>query len=185
VTLSRTIRGRRVEIRLFTSSLPEGERERKGAVAAYLEQARFSRSVRERFYRELVLSDVVFFMGHSRLGGSLGFDHQTGATTLVNSVLRLPMAPVVEALRHRPTSLRILGMFSCDSKRYFGPTFIEANPSLSLILTSGELQYRPGEQASFGALEAVLSRYCGHAFHESMIAASAPDREMTRLYRGR
>jgi hypothetical protein len=184
-TLAKSVRSRRVEIQLFTSSLPEGVRERDGAVAAHFAQKRLSRSVRERFHRELVESDVVFYMGHSRLGGSLGFDDQAGATTLVDAVLRRRMAPVLEALRRRPTRLRILGMFSCASKRYFGPVFEQANPSLSLILTTGELGYVPGEQTSLGALEAILSRYCGRAFHEAMIAASEPDPAMTRLYRGR
>jgi hypothetical protein len=184
-SLTRTVRGRKVEIHLFTTSLPEDLKKGMNPISGALRQDELSRSVKERFYRELVASDIVFYMGHSRLGGGMGFDHQSGATTLVNSILRLPMAPVLDALRQRPTRLRVLGMFSCNSEGYFRDSVRQANPSLSLILTSGELRYGPGEQTSFGALEAVLSRYCGHAFHESMIAAGDPEPSMTRRFPGR
>jgi hypothetical protein len=144
-----------------------------------------SRSVKDHFYRELVDSDVVFYMGHSRLGGGMGFDEQTGVTTAVNAVLRLPLLPVLEALRQRPTKLKILGMFSCDSNRYFRQAFQSANPSLSLILTTGNIYCGPAEQASLGALESILSKYCGHAFHEAMTSVDEPEPTMTYLFPGR
>ena len=183
--LERRIDGRPVQVHLFTTSLPEGLRASAGLVAAHREQERLSRAARERFDRELVESDVVFYSGHSRLGGGMGFDDQSGVTTLVNSVLRRPLAPVLEALARRPTKLRLLGLFSCESERYFRSAVERANPSLALILTTGDIRYAPGEQASLGALESVLSRYCGFAFHDSMIAASEPDPAMTFLRRGR
>jgi hypothetical protein len=184
VGLMRTLGGRKVEVHLFTSSLAADAKEDMSLVSAYLEQERLSRSVKDRFYRELMESDVVFFMGHSRLGGGMGFDDQTGVTTLVNSFSRLPMRPVLEALRQRPTRLKIIGMFSCNSNQYFRQAFQGANPSLSLILTTGNIDYGPAEQASLGALEAVLSKYCGHAFHESMISVKEPDPTMTYIFRG-
>jgi hypothetical protein len=184
-SLARTIGGRRVEVDLFTTSLPEGVDESTSYVSALFEQDRLSRSVKERFFRELVESDVVFYMGHSRLGGGMGFDDQTGATTLVNAFFRRPLVPVLEALRQRPTNLKILGLFSCESERYFRRGFQAANPALSLILTTGDIRYGPAEQTSLGALEAILSRYCGYAFHDSMISANEPDRNMTWLIRGR
>lgn len=184
-TLVRGLAGRRVEVNLFTSSLADDASRNMSLVAAYREQEKLSRAVKARFYRELLESDVVFYMGHSRLGGSIGFDAQTGVTTLVNAVLRRRMLPVLEALRQRPTKLKIIGMFSCQSNRYFHQDFQGANPSLSLILTTGEINYGPAEQASLGALEAVLSKNCGYAFHESMISADEPDPEMTYLFRGR
>ena len=185
IRLLRTLRGRPVEVNLFTSSLAGETRRSMNFVAASLGQDRLSRSVKERFYRELIESDVVFYMGHSRLGGGLGFDKQSGVTTVVHAILPLPLLPVLEALRHRPTNLKILGMFSCDSNRYFRPAFESANPSLSLILTKGDINYGPAEQASLGALESVLSRHCGHAFRQSMISVDESDRSMTYLLRGR
>ena len=183
--LTRTLGGREVEVSLFTSSLGDLGAEDTSLLSAYLEQDRLSRTVKGHFYRELVESDVVFYMGHSRLGGSIGFDDQTGLTTVTNAVLRLPLVPVLEALRHRPTRLKVLGMFSCDSNKYFRQVFQDANPSLSLILTTGDIAYAPAEQASLGALEAVLSRNCGRAFHGSMISVTEPDPTMTYLFRGR
>ena len=185
VELRRTLGGRTVEVRLFTSSLASDARRGMSLVSAYLEQDRLSRLVKDRFYRELVESDVVFYMGHSRLGGGMGFDRQIGVTTAVNAVFRLPMLPVLEALRRRPTRLKILGMFSCDSNRYFRQPFQEANPALSLILTTGDVNYGPAEQTSLGALESVLSRKCGHAFHESLISFNESDPTLTALFRGR
>lgn len=176
---------RSVEVNLFTSSLPEGVTEATDLPATSEEPDGFDGSVKDHFLRELVESDIVFYMGHSRLGGSIGFDRQTGVTTVIDAVFRHPMLPVLEALRQRPTRLRILGMFSCSSSKYFRQEFQSANPSLSLILTTGEIRYGPAEQASLGALEAILSRNCGHAFHRSMISVTEPDPRMTNLFRGR
>lgn len=185
VRLSRTIGGRAVDVTLFTSSLADGAVENTTLLASYREQEALSRAVRDHFSRELVASDVVFFMGHSRLGGDVGFDRQTGVTTLVNAVSRRPLRPVLAALRQRPTRLKLLGMFSCDSRKHFRQEFRSANPSLSLILTTGDVAYGPAEQASLGALEAVLSRRCGRAFQQSMISVTEPDPTMTYLFRGR
>jgi hypothetical protein len=164
VRLMRTLEGRRVEINLFTSSL--------------------SRSVKGRFYRELVESDIVFYMGHSRLGGGMEFNPQTGVATLFNAVFRFPMLPVLKALRQRPTKLKMIGMFSCDSNKYFRHDFHGANPSLSLILTTADIYARPAEQASLGALDAVLSKKCARAFHESMMSVNEPNPRMTYLIHG-
>jgi hypothetical protein len=182
--LARNLAGRRVEIGLFTSSLAGDTTRSAGLLSAYLAQRTLSRSVRERFYRELVDSDVVFYMGHSRLGGSIGFDNQTGVTTVVDAVLRRPLRPVLAALEQRPTRLKVFGMFSCNSNKYFRQAFRGANPSLALILTTAEVDYGPAEQASLGALDAVLAQSCGRAFHEAMISASDPDPTMTYLFRG-
>lgn len=185
VSLRRSIGGRDVEVNLFTSSLEDDIIEPMSFLSAHREQAALSRSVRGHFHRELVASDIVFFMGHSRLGGDVGFDRQTGVTTLVNAVSRRPLRPVLDALRQRPSRLKILGMFSCTSKKFFRQDFLGANPSLFLILTTGDIRYGPAEQASLGALESVLSRKCGRAFHQSMVSVTEPDPTMTYLFRGR
>ena len=185
VTLAKAIEGRRVEVVLFMSSLADDVEGDAGLLSAYLEQNRVSGLVKERFYRELVDSDVVFYMGHSRLGGSIGFDNQTGVTTVVNAALRFPMEPVLAALRRRPTNLDVIGMFSCNSNKYFRQAFQDANPALSVIATTGDIGYLSAEQTSLGALEAVLSKSCGHAFRESMISVTKPDPAMTYLFRGR
>lgn len=184
VELASTIGGRRVEVNLFTSSAAAGEAEAVGLPSSGPELDSSGDSVQEHFHRELIDSDIVFYMGHSRLGGSIGFEEQSGVRTVVDSLLRLPMRPVLAALRQRPSRLRILGMFSCESKRYFREDFRGANPALSLIVTTGEIAYGPAEQASLGALEAILSKSCGRAFHESMIPVSEPNPTMTYLFRG-
>lgn len=166
-----------VEINFFTSSLTDDAKEGMNPDALYWEQDKLSRLVKGRFYRELVESDIVFYMGHSRLGGGMGFNPQTGVATLFNAVFRFPMLPVLEALRQRPTNLEMIGMFSCDSNKYFRHAFHGANPSLSLILTTADIYARPAEQASLGALDAVLSKKCARAFHESMMSDMSPIRE--------
>lgn len=184
VGLMRTIGGRRIEVNLFTSAVADDATEDAGLLLSHLEPDEPGDSVKSHFYRELVESDVVFYMGHSRLGGSIGFDKQTAVTTVVDAALRYPMRPVLAALRQRPTRLKILGMFSCESKKFFREGFRAANPSLSLIVTTGDIAYGPAEQASLGALEAVLSKSCGQAFHQSMISVAEPDPTMTYRFRG-
>lgn len=185
MSLTKTTGGRSAEVHLFTSSLAEPAAGETVPPGGDLDQERLSRSVKERFLRELVESDVVFYMGHSRLGGSIGFDEQMGITTAFHAIWRRPMLPVLQALRQRPTRLALLGLFSCDSNRYFRQDIQGANPALSLILTTGEVRYGPAEQASLGALEAVLAQNCGHAFHRAMISVTEPDSKMTYLFRGR
>lgn len=184
VRLMRTLDGRKVEITLFTSSLTDDVKEGMNPDVMYLAQDKLSRAMKERFYRELVESDIVFYMGHSRLGGGMDFDAVTGATTLFNAVFRLPMHPILRALRQRPTRLKMIGLFSCYSNQYFRRDFQGANPSLALILTTGDFDALPAEQASLGALDAVLSKKCARAFHESMISVREPDPGMTNLIRG-
>jgi hypothetical protein len=183
VRLMRTLDGRKVEINLFPSSLTDAKKDMNPDVM-YWEQDKLSRSVKGRFYRELVESDIVFYMGHSRLGGGMEFNAQTGVTTLFNALFRFPMLPVLKALRQRPTKLKMIGMFSCDSNKYFRHDFHGANPSLSLILTTADIYARPAEQASLGALDAVLSKKCARAFHESMMSVNEPNPGMTYLLRG-
>ncbi|HEY2295639.1 MAG TPA: hypothetical protein VGM86_33460 [Thermoanaerobaculia bacterium] len=184
VRLMRTLDGRKVEINLFTSSLTDGAKEDTNPDVTYWEQDKLSRSVEGRFYRELVESDVVFYMGHSRLGGGMEFNAQTGVTTLFNGIFRFPMLPVLKALRQRPTKLKMIGMFSCDSNNYFRHDFQGANPSLSLVLTTADIYAHPAEQASLGALDAVLSKKCDRAFDESMMSVNEPNPGMTYLLRG-
>lgn len=183
VRLMRTLDGRKVEVNLFTSSLPDGAKEGMNPDVMYLEQDKLSRSVKSRFYRELVESDIVFYMGHSRLGGGMELNAQTGVATLFNAVFRFPMRPVLNALRQRPTKLKMIGMFSCDSNKYFRHDFHGANPSLALILTTADIHARPAEQASLGALDAVLSKKCARAFQESMMSDNVPNPGMTHLIR--
>lgn len=183
VRVMKSMAGRDVEVTLFTSSLAGEAAEEESPPTRSPEPEWLGQSVKEHFLRELVDSDVVFYMGHSRLGGSIGFDQQTGLTTVVDAIFRRPMRPVLAALRQRPTRLRILGMFSCSSNKYFRQDFQRANPALSLILTTGEINYAPAEQASLGALEAVLSQNCGYAFHKSMISVTESDASMTYLFR--
>lgn len=174
--LMRTLDERTVEINLFTSSLPDDAKEG--------EQDKLSRSVKHRFYRELVESDVVFYMGHSRLGCGMEFNAQSGVTTFLSSIFRSPVLPVLKALRQRPTKLKMVGMFSCDSNKYFRQDFHDANPSLALILTTDDIYARPAEQASLGALDAVLAKRCARAFDESMMSAYEPNPGMTYLIPG-
>ena len=184
VRLMRTLDGRKAEINLFTSSLTDDAKEGMNPDFMNREQDKLSRSVEGRFYRELVESDIVFYMGHSRLGGGMEFNAQAGVATLFNAIFRFPMLPVLEALRQRPTRLKMIGMFSCDSNKYFRHDFLGANPSLSLILTTADIYAHPAEQASLGALDAVLSKKCARAFHESMMSVNEPDPGMTHLIRG-
>ena len=121
VRLMRTIAGRKVEVSPLHELTGGGRNGRHEASSASEELDGLGRSVKDHFLRELVESDIVFYMGHSRLGGSIGFDQQTGVTTVVNAVFRRPMLPVLEALRQRPTRLRILGMFSCELEQVLPP----------------------------------------------------------------
>ncbi len=182
--LTKTIGDRKVDIDLYTSSPAEGAAREADPDLLRRERDELSRAVKASFYRELVESDVVFYGGHSRLGGGLDFEARSGVGILLDGIFRFRMRPVLAALRQRPTRLRMLGMFSCYSDPYFRRDFQAANPSLALILTTADILAEPAEQASLGALDALLAEKCGPGFERALISASDPDPAMTHLVRG-
>jgi hypothetical protein len=183
--LQKTIEGRPVSVHIFTSSLTSYEALNMDVNEKYWDQKKHSKQVKEHFYRELINSDVVFYGGHSRLGAGPGFEGQSYAQIAFNFVFRLPLQPMLKALAAGPSRLKILGLFSCNSNKYYRQDIERVNPSLSLILSHEDIESGEAEQMTIGALNSVLSKKCDREFKDSMISEQVPDHDVMRFYRAR
>lgn len=148
----------------------------------YWDQEKRSSQVRADFYRELSKADAVFFLGHSRGGGGLGFNVANAFTNALNYVFRVPVIPMKQALAQRPSRLKMLGLFGCDSDRYYRAEVESVVPRVSLLVGDGDLDFNDGPQAMLGALDSLLARKCEAPF-QATLRGSRAEKASMRLIR--
>lgn len=179
--LTKKIAGKTVNISIYSTSVTSSnatnmnERQR--------DQERQSQKVKDLFHRDLINKDIVFYSGHSRYGGGLGFNSQTTAQALWENISRIPLRPMMQALEARPSRLKLLGLLSCQSDRYFRIPVEERNPYINQLVTKDDITPDEGEQQSIGALNAILGRKCETELQDSLVAASTPSHRVVRYIR--
>ena len=129
-------------------------------------QAKASKRSRRNFVNGLMNSDVVFYSGHSRDGGGPDFDPpHLGSDQEVNygwynqfpAGTRL-MAWALANATHRP---KLIGMYSCKSKKHFLDLFDRLSPDSCRILTgNAEVDFEPTNQAILASLNSLLGMWC-------------------------
>lgn len=181
--LQKTINGKNVILSVYSTSLTENDTNNRSQKNLYWLQEAFSTQVRNQFYNDIVQSDVVFYMGHSRIGAGLGFNSQSWIEEGVNYVFRMPMMPIIKALASRPSHLKLFGLFACSSDPYYKSEIERANPGVSLILSKDEVMYDEGPQALMGGLNSLLAQKCDREFHKSMITTSNPKHDVMEFIR--
>jgi hypothetical protein len=179
--LTKQISGKTVNISIYSTSVTASNS--KNMNEGQREQERQSKAVKALFHRDLVKADIVFYAGHSRYGGGLGFNSQTTMQALWENISRLPLRPMMTALATRPSRLKLLGLFSCKSDQYFRIPVEERNPGINQLVTNDDILPDEGEQQSIGALNAILGRKCEAELQESLIAVSAPSHRAVRYIR--
>lgn len=181
--LKKTVDGRVFEINVSSTSVSENNVANRDPLWLRDRQERASEAVRARFYDDLNKADVVFYHGHSRIGGGLGFNSQSAIESGINYVLRIPLYPMLRALEKRPSNLKLFGIFSCSSEAYYRADVEKANPGLSLIVSKDELAFDENPQVLLGALDSLLGRKCAKDFDAAMISTSAGKRNMRFIRR--
>lgn len=174
IRLQRAIEGKDVTISIISSSLTDDNYLNMDANGLYFDQKARSREVREQFYKSLRTEDIVIYSGHSRLGGGPGFEAVTELEIGIGSLFRWQLKPVLKVLSERPTRLKVLGMMSCDSNKYYREGFEKANPRLSLILSHDEIETGEGEQITVGILNSILAKKCAKDVAASMVSVEVP-----------
>ena len=174
IRLEKDLNGKKVVLNIFNTSISDNNFDTMSASDLRDQQARVSAEVKNRFYKELVNSDVVFYSGHSRYGAGLGFDIQDPIPTLFNIVTRLPYRPILAALAQKPSRLKMLGLFSCQSEKYYRAGIEAANPSISLLLTTADIWDMESEQAEIASLDSLLSQKCQNDFVKTLVPEDEP-----------
>lgn len=170
VKLQRVIDGRKVTIELHHTSVSEVDAENSNFGKQQWNQYAHSQTTWTEFHRALQKSDIVFYSGHSRVGSGLGFNIESLPQHAFNMVFKQPLNATLDALRARPSRLKVLGLFSCESDKYYREVMEQANPNMNLIVTHIDLDASPGEQSEIGALNALLKKQC----HRTMVKALLP-----------
>ena len=181
--LTKTINGQTVTLNLYASSLTSFDHQNMNANDKYWAQRERSQAIKAHFYNEIKVSDVVFYGGHSRLGGGPSFEGQTMAQIGFNYLFKLPLRPVLEAVQVRPTKLKVLGLFSCSSNKYYRSEFERANPGLSLIVSHDEIESGEAEQMTIGALNSLLARKCAPELKDSLVSDQVPEHDVMEFIR--
>lgn len=181
--LTKTVGGQAVTINLYASSLTSFDNQNMNPDDKFWEQRKRSQAIKAHFYQELQASDVVFYGGHSRLGGGPSFEGQTLAQIGFNYLFKLPLRPILDAVSARPTKLKVLGLFSCSSNKYYRTEFERANPNLSLIVSHDEIESGEAEQMTIGALNSLLARKCAPEVKASLVSEQVPEHDVMEFIR--
>ncbi|RYE50657.1 MAG: hypothetical protein EOP21_03325, partial [Hyphomicrobiales bacterium] len=93
--LTKQILGKTVNVTIYSTSVTASNS--KNMNERQKEQERQSQQVKNQFHRDLVKADIVFYAGHSRYGGGMGFNSQTTMQALWENISRLPLRPMMQA----------------------------------------------------------------------------------------
>jgi hypothetical protein len=133
-------------------------------------QAWKSEEASSGFYSGLKHADVVFYNGHSRLGGGPDFEPPKlagGSHVEYGSYsgMRLGYLRMVEALRAGSPGPKVVGLFSCVSDRHFSEGILKANPRTALLATETLMYFSDSLESSLEALEGLIQMRCQQDFH--------------------
>jgi len=123
-----------------------------------------SEAARTAFLEGIRTADVVFYDGHSRLGGGPDFtpprltsdDHVDYA----HYQSRQPgLANFLQALKES-SRLSVLGLFSCSSTQHFAKKIERSRPGLRLFASEKSLYFSEALDEALGALNELLRMNC-------------------------
>ena len=172
----RTPAGRKVTVELRVTHSSVGSDDASNRVDPF--QSWQSVYARRTFLMGIESADVVLYNGHSRFGGGPDFDPpKLRKTQEINAsyykTKRPGLKETVAALKSRPKgrdpkkSLKILGMFSCESSQHFTEE-IQKRSATALITSKGLLYYADAFQNSLAALDSLLGSRCERGFKSAL-----------------
>ena len=177
-TLRKMISGKPVTIRIYSSSLTKNHALNMGAKDEHQEKR--SERIRASFHRDLVRSDIVFYTGHARYGGGLGFNPQGPLRAVWENVFQIHLGDMEDALAARPSRLKVFGVIGCETDQHYRNVIREANPKVDLVTVRKNVDSFESEQIALGSLNAILGQKCKPEVRASMIGAGRPDPQAVR-----
>ena len=184
----RTILSKRVGSRKITLTVAHTSISSNGADNQDLNktggaQDQQSATIEKQFNHSLIHDDVVFYSGHARYGGGLGFRKDSFVGDAMNVAFRAPIRPMANALRARPTRLKVLGLFTCESDRHYRYIIEDTNPHTNMIITHGDILSVEGDQTMLGAVNSILMNKCDADFRESLVSTVVPQSKIIEYVR--
>jgi hypothetical protein len=174
---------RNITISIHSTSVSGDAAANKNPSLAGQAQEQRSNIVEQEFNQSLVTDDVVFYSGHARYGGGLGFRVDSIVSDALNIAFRGPIRPMANALRARPSRLKLLGLFTCESDRHYRYVVEDTNPHANLIVTHGDILNVEGDQTMLGALNSILMNKCSAEFQDSLVSTVAPHSKILEYVR--
>ncbi len=130
------------------------------------------------FLQGLTSADVVIYNGHSRAGGGPDFEpprlakdgdvdfpwyreHQPGFN------------PIIATLEGAPSSLRLLGLYSCASSKHFLDRVRKVKPDLGLITSPKLIYFSDALESSLESISSLLTMKCEGSFRSSLAKKSS------------
>jgi hypothetical protein len=153
----------KIELRLVNSSVGFDDEDNRGNPFQDWQSAHAKRI----FLKSLSTADIVFYDGHSRVGG--GPDFYPPRLTAEQHVdyghykSQTPgLKAIAEAMRSLPSDspLKYLGLFSCASEGHFLTKLRKNDPKLSVFTSTNLIYYADAIENSTSALEGLLQGQC-------------------------
>jgi hypothetical protein len=183
--LKKEIAGKTVLVNIYSTSLTDSNYMNMDPNGFFFDQDKLSREIKADFYREMHDSDVLFYSGHSRYGSGFGFDPQSMAQHAWNYLFKQPLHESMQQLSSGSSRLKMLGVLSCTSDKFYRAPIEAANPRVSLALTKIDLEADNGEQISLGLLNSLLTKKCGRELLRSVRSVNAPDEDAVTIIKKR
>lgn len=160
-----------IQIQVLASSVgPDDEWNRNSSLQAWN-----SDRTRRLFRKALASSDIVFYNGHSRVGGGPDFYppkiYKSGGIQYDYYQAERPglkdLIADLEATK-RARQPRLLGLFSCSSNKHFQESILATKPKLGLIASQALLYQSDAMENMVAALSAILHGECETAFMQRL-----------------
>lgn len=160
--LEKLSNSKKVILSIYDSSVSEDLR--TNLVELTSEQQRKSEYVASLFLDSLKNENVVFYIGHSRYGTGPGFYHfpflsAHWASTFFRS-------PLKSAIIHnlRSFSPQLLGLFSCNSQRYYAREIHDAAPKMAMVVSTGMVTFDSCIIEAVAILNLIMGNTCWDEF---------------------
>jgi len=167
-TLYKTTDSKTIIVRIHDSSASEDLKKNTTKLADV--QLEKSRKVTEEFLKSLEKDNVVFFIGHSRYGTGPGFYHLPILSKgwIVNFFGVSLWPEITDKLRKSSSPPQILGLFSCNSQRYYAREIHSIVPKTAIIAATGITLYNSNITDAISTLDLILANACFQDFESAM-----------------
>lgn len=130
------------------------------------------------FLQGLTSADVVIYNGHSRAGGGPDFEppRLAGNQDVDFSWYKENQPgfnPIIATFEGAPSSLRLLGLYSCASSKHFLDRVRKVKPDLGLITSPRLIYFADALESSLESISSLLSMKCEGSFRSSLTKRSS------------
>lgn len=149
-----------IVITIHDSSVSESLEESTSSLR--LEQEERSKRVTNHFLSSIESDAVVFYIGHSRFGTGPGFYCLPPfSSQWLSTYIHTPLlTDMLRKLEQTPTPPKILGLYSCSSKRYYANKIHSVVPEMALIVSDSITDYNSNLAEATNALNSIFGNIC-------------------------